>query len=165
MRTPSDLTSERLREVLGYDPETGVFTRRIARSWAARAGVVAGCVDGHGYTSIKIDGRIYGAHRLAWFWVHGVWPAKKIDHINGDRADNRICNLRDVPTSTNCQNQRRAQSHNKTGFLGVSPDRGRFRAAIWLDGKNLHLGMFDTPEQAHDAYLNAKRRLHDGCTI
>jgi hypothetical protein len=164
VKMPSALTSERLREVLGYDPDTGLFTRRLARS-GFQVGAVAGCLDGYGYTAIKIDGRLYAGHRLAWFWVHGIWPANNIDHINGDRADNRIHNLRDVPTSTNCQNQRRAQFHNKTGFLGVSPNRGRFRAAIWLGGKYLHIGVFDTPEQAHEAYLTAKRRLHDGCTI
>lgn len=161
------ITAQRLREVLHYDPETGIFTWKIApRSKPEFIGTAAGSNHGEGYKIVKIAQRTYLAHRLAWLYVHGVWPSFNIDHRNGNRADNRIANLRDASQSINLQNQRGPRSHNKTGFLGVKPARnGRFAAQIVLNGKPVHLGIFKTAEEAHAVYVAAKRKHHPGCTI
>jgi hypothetical protein len=100
--------------------------------------------------------------------MYGKWPEGEIDHINGNKADNRICNLRDVDRSTNQQNAKKAQSNNKSaGLLGVSlhKSRNKFRAQITYDKKRHHIGYFDTAELAYAAYLSEKRRRHAGCTI
>lgn len=158
------ITVERLREILDYDAATGVFRWRVTRR-RANAGNVAGYVRKDGYRYITIDGRKYLAGPLAWFHVHSRWPNYEIDHKNTIRDDDRFKNLRDITHAGNGQNQRRAQRHNKTGLLGVSPDHGKFRATIWLKGKNRHLGTFATPGAAYAVYVEAKRKLHPGCTL
>jgi len=130
-----------------------------------KAGAVAGYVGNDGYVRIRASGTRFLAHRLAWFYVHGTWPVGEIDHINGDRSDNRIANLRDVSRLTNRQNMRRAQADNRSGLLGVSLANNRCKASIRSGGKNHHLGYFSSPEAAHAAYVAAKRQRHDGCTI
>ena len=99
--------------------------------------------------------------------MYGTWPENQIDHINGVRHDNRIDNLRDVLQSTNAQNQRKPSATNKCGFLGVNFHKcsNRWIAQIHVQGKKKHLGLFDTPKEAHEAYVTAKRELHEGCTI
>lgn len=162
----ADLTAQRLRELLHYNSETGDFTRRVSgRGRRAKAGCVAGCKSCHGYTSISVDGRLYRAHRLAWLYVFGVWPGCDVDHINGAKSDNRIANLRDVSASVNMQNQRTAQPRNASGYLGVTIHGGRFEASIKLNGKNIYIGSYKTPELAHSAYLAKKREIHPGCCI
>lgn len=162
----ADLTAQRLRELLQYDPETGVFTRLISRQgYRAQAGDVAGCKTAEGYIRISVDQRIYPAHRLAWLFMHGVLPTGDIDHIDGDKANNRIENLRDVSTSVNMQNQRRAQPRNASGYLGVTRHGNRFEASIKLNGVNRYIGSYATPEEAHASYMAEKRRIHPGCTI
>jgi hypothetical protein len=104
------------------------------------------------------------AHRLAWFYVHGVWPPVLIDHINGKRSDNRIVNLRLADWRLNMENKRR-ESYNSTGLLGVKPNGKGFAARIGSRGVEHHLGTFRTPEEAHAAYVEAKRRLHKGGTL
>jgi hypothetical protein len=150
-----------LREKLGYDPETGIFTWKDSASNVRANGSVAGTtrpVDG--YIQINVLGHINLAHRLAWLYVHGEWPRGNIDHINGIPDDNRIANLRDVTQALNAQNQRRAQRRSKTGILGVSPYKGRFRATITVGRKQRALGYFDTAEAAQAAYVAAKRLYH-----
>ena len=159
------LTADRVREVLAYDPETGQFTWRVRTGPRGVVGARAGTTDLRGYRRIDIDGCTYWAHRLAWLHVHGTWPEVEIDHINGDRADNRIVNLRSVPRGVNQQNLRRAHKNNRSGLLGVSKWRNRWGARIKVDGVQTWLGVFDTPQEAHEAYLAAKRQMHDGCTI
>ena len=159
------LTYERLREVLHYDPETGVFTWLVRTSTRIKVGDVAAAADGRGYIVIGVDGVLYKSHRLAFLWMTGEWPPQFVDHINGVRDDNRWSNLRPATRSENNQNVRRARAGNRTGLLGVCRYRKRFKAQIRVDGRNLCLGTFDTPEQAHEAYLAAKRRLHPGSTI
>jgi len=159
MSKPSDLTAERLRELFNYDPETGVFRRRVTCS-NRRAGEVAGSFS-HGYLRIGIDGRDYLAHRLAWLHVHGVWPAGEVDHRNQTRDDNRIDNLREATHAQNGWNAGK-RSHNASGFKGVSFDKRdrRWVAEIRHHGKRECLGYFDTPEEAHAAYVEAAHRLH-----
>lgn len=154
------ITATRLRELLNYNPETGEFTRRVSTTNSVRVGDIAGSVHHTGYLRIRVDGHQYLAHRLAWLYTHGEWPKNEIDHIDGNKTNNRIANIRDVTPSVNQQNQRKARSG--TGFLGVTLSQGRFRALIGVAGKQHYLGNYDTPELAHAAYLNAKRRFHEG---
>jgi hypothetical protein len=128
---------------------------------------LAGWTARRGIRFIEIDQRNYKAHRLAWLYVHGVWPTGEIDHRNGDPRDNRIANLRDVTHAVNLQNLTKPRAGCKSGMLGAQWDasRQKWKASIRTQGASKHLGRFDTPEEAHEAYKNAKRKLHDGCTI
>lgn len=161
-----ELTQARLKALVRYEPETGVFTWISARG-RGKSGEVAGTLLADGYTRIQLDRRQYLAHRLAVLYTTGELPPDDmdVDHINGNRGDNRFSNLRIVLPAVNRQNMRKAKANNKTGLLGVSQDGKRFRAHIWVDGANRHLGTFSTAEEAHAAYLIAKRQLHAGCTI
>jgi hypothetical protein len=170
----ADLTAQRVRDLLHYDPETGVFkwregSNRGRGTGNRRPGELAGHVDAaEGYLRIRVERLLIRAHRLAWFYVYGEWPQGQIDHINGIRSDNRIANLRDVPHHINTQNQRAPNARNTTGFLGVTFVKNRkehYRAQIKVAGKILCLGHFSTPEEANEIYVQTKRRLHQGCTI
>ena len=162
----TDLTAQRLREMLDYCPETGEF-RWLGKRQGAPKNRAAGCVNRDGYRFITIDGKMHLAHRLAWLFIHGEWPNSEIDHKNGDTDDNRMENLRDVPPSTNMQNLRVGNIDSRSGLLGVHWDkpRSRWAAVIYVAKKRIFLGRFDRPEDAHAVYLAAKRRLHAGCTI
>jgi hypothetical protein len=161
----STLTQERLKTLLHYNEETGIFTRIISTSPNARRGDVAGTRSARGYWCICIDGKRHYAHRLAWLYVFGVQAANGIDHIDGNPINNRIKNLRDIPEKYNHQNIVKPKTVNRSGFLGVVQHGARWRAAISHEGKYKYIGVFSTPELAHHAYLVEKRRLHPGCTI
>jgi len=168
-----ELTAERLRELLHYDPETGVFTRACdslgghGTQVIARKGDIAGGICSKwGYRKISVAGHSYRANRLAWLYVTGRWPEGQIDHWNGIRSDDRFDNLRDVSQAVNLQNRRTASPQSISGILGVSPSKkGRWRAQISINNRNRFLGDFDNPQAAHEAYLTAKRKLHEGCTL
>jgi hypothetical protein len=152
----TELTAQRLREVVEYNAETGVFTRRVKRGkWPA--GAVVGTAHSRGYWVITVDGKIHKAHRLAWLYVYGVWPASEIDHINRIKTDNRIANLREASRSQNTMNRANARTDNKLGVLGVSQVGSRFIARIVLDGEQKYLGMHRTIEAASLAYTSAKQ--------
>lgn len=155
-----------LKDALSYDPETGVFVWRVI-SGKARPGARAGSSHNAGYTEIRYRGVRVLAHRLAWWWAHGSLPANEIDHINGVRTDNRIANLRDVPRSINNENLKQARKNNGSGLLGVTKhaNANGYKAAIQVKGKRIHIGCFKSAQEAHDAYLCAKRRLHQGNTL
>ena len=114
---------------------------------------------------IRIDGKGYQAHRLIWLYVNGAWPVNEIDHVNGVRNDNRISNLREVTNSQNLQNQRKPSLNNTSGFLGVSAYGGKWLAQIKLSGKKQHIGYYDTPAEAHAAYIAKKREIHPFGTL
>lgn len=156
-----------LFNTLQYDPVSGEFRWLNPPAKARRyIGERAGTLTARGYVRIKVDGRLYAAHRLAWLFSYGFWPENQIDHINGVRHDNRIENLRDVSARVNSQNRRRANANNSSGLLGVSKSRNRFQALIRDEsGHMTYLGKFDSAEAAHDAYLSAKDRLHQGNTL
>ena len=159
------LTANRVREVLNYTPETGIFTWGLSIG-RAMAGSVAGGIHHSGYRDITINRRKYKAHRLAWLYIYGAWPLGEIDHINSLSDDNRIANLRIVTRSQNMQNQRRARKDNKVGMLGVRIIRGRFVAYIGIGNKKYkHIGSYPSIIEAHNAYVSAKRKLHETCTI
>jgi hypothetical protein len=162
--TSPHLTASRLRELLDYDPDTGVFRWRL-KIGRSIVGNVAGCRDRLGYVVITIDKRHYFAHRLALLYVNGAFPTNHIDHRNGVTNDNRLSNLRDVTVSENMQNQRGPRSNNISGYLGVSPHYGKWNARIMVNGDQRKLGRFATAREAYAAYLKAKRELHSACTI
>lgn len=157
------ISHERLKELLVYEPDTGLF-RWLPRP-RIRAGKVAGNVSERGYIRVFVDGRSYQANVLAWFYTKGEWPVGDVDHEDGVRGNNRWKNLRDVSRSVNLENMRTAKRNNLTGLLGVKVMKGKFQAGITVRGTRLHLGTFDTPAEAHGVYLAAKRELHEGCTI
>lgn len=159
------LTQEHLLHRLSYNPLTGIFVWLLAKKDVV--GSVAGCVDkATGYSRIYINGKTHYAHRLAWLYVFGVWPDRLIDHKNGNGSDNRLENLRQASARMNSENLRRATSSNKSGFLGVETNRnGKFTARIQANGTRYVVGSYDTPEQAHEAYLHAKTALHEGSML
>lgn len=158
------LTQTRVREVLRYDEHTGVFTWRVDRAFV-QAGESARSTD-NGYVRIRIDGRLVRAHRLVWLYVHGRWPDGAIDHINGDRSDNRLANLREASAAVNAQNQRTAHRNNQsTGVLGVSRHHDGWRAKVSVNGVAHFSKKVGSIEAARSAYLEMKRRLHIGSTL
>lgn len=163
MSTPSlPQIAARMRELLHYEPATGVFTWKVARRHLVKVGDVAGSLTDRGYRSIGIDGKQYRAHRLAWLMVHGVWPEMELDHINGNRDDNRIANLRDVSTGQNARNRTRCRVGTSSGLLGSSLlPSGNWQARITAHGESAYLGVHSTKEAAHAAYLKAKAALHE----
>jgi len=162
----ADLTAARLRELLHYASDTGVFTWRVFRCGRAMPGAVAGRKSGQ-YWCINIDGQTFKASRLAWLYVTGEMPENVVDHWDTDKLNNRWSNLRDIPQSHNIQNQRRAQADNILGVLGVThhAKNNKFQARITVGGRTRSLGYFASAVEAHAAYLEAKRTLHAGCTI
>ena len=156
------LTAERLREVLDYDHATGLFVwRRAISSHAVVGSPAGGLKPPKNYVWIRIDGRGYYAHRLAWLWTTGDWPSGDVDHRNLDHSDNRWVNIRPASRSNNRCNQR-ARRDNKSGLKGIffHKGHGTWYARISKDGQHHHLGVFATAEAAHAAYIEAAARLH-----
>lgn len=151
------ITAERLREVLHYDPETGVFTCRINRR-RARTGDIAGTLTKKGYVQIAIDGSLYLGHRLAWLYMTGEWPELDCDHEDTNKSNNRWSNLREATPTQNNANCR-TRSHNVSGLKGVRYDKRRSRwwACLTANKKFVWLGYHPTPEAAHAAYVTAAK--------
>lgn len=158
------LTAELLPKLLDYNEKTGVFTwlkKRGNKGNAIPGGIAGSGRRTGGYWAITIAGRIYMAHRLAWLYVHGQWPMRSIDHINGVRTDNRIENLRECTAAENQQN-RAIHPKNTSGVAGVSWSKNakKWTAFIRAGGKQKNIGLFATKEQAGEAYKAAKAALH-----
>ena len=160
-----NITANELRNVLSYDDNTGIFTWIARPSKAVKIGQIAGSLNNTGYVTIGIYGKVYKAHRLAWLYVTGDWPSGLMDHINGDKSDNRFENLRDIGPRGNSENVRRPNKRNKSGFMGVIWFQNKWRASITVNRKTQRIGDYDTPEEAHNAYVEAKRKYHNSCTI
>jgi hypothetical protein len=158
------LTAERVREVLNYDPETGIFTWRKKTGRKAKIGKAAGVIHSSGRVFMSVDGHKSFGHRIAWLHVTGEWPAEgmTIDHINGDPSDNRWCNLRLATRSQN-QANRRPNCNSSSGVKGVEwhPQSGKWRAKIGINRKAHHIGLFTSKEEAGRAYL-AEAQKHFG---
>ncbi|MDH4566199.1 HNH endonuclease [Pseudomonas sp. BN414] len=152
------LTIARLKEVLHYNPETGNFTWLVNKR-RAKAGDTAGSIITYGYILIRVDQTRQLAHRLAWFYVHGRWPDGDIDHVNGITSDNRIANLREATRAENLKNAK-VSARSSTGVKGVSRCSGKFRATIRFDGRRVHLGLFNSIEEAEAAYKEAAEKHH-----
>lgn len=158
------LTQARLKELMSYDPNTGIFIREQNRGKTMK-GSIAGTTRHDGYVTVFIDGHRYLTHRLAWLYMTGEWPETVIDHIDRNPSNNSFSNLRDVSQSVNMQNIREPRSFGTSGRLGAHKFRGGFLARIVVFGEVVHLGWYETADEAHAAYLEAKRELHEGCTI
>ncbi len=152
-KTDCTLSQEFIKSILDYNAETG--------EWFWKTKLKAGGVCPLGYGRIKINKKSYKAHRLAWLYVHGEFPKDFIDHINGDRLDNRLCNLRLATNAENQENRVKPCCTNNAGFLGVNFNKhaGKFAARIQVNGKRIHVGYFDTPEEASSAYMAQKTKL------
>lgn len=160
----SNLTQIELKELLIYSSISGLFYRKISNNrW--KAGTIAGGLDKKGYVCICVKGKYYKAHRLAWLYEYGVWPNNQIDHKDMIKNHNWIDNLRDVNNSENQQNIKTHNSRSTLKMLGVTKQYNKFTANIGFNGKRKYLGLFKTKEEAHQAYLIAKRELHSTCTI
>lgn len=152
-----EVTIDVVREMFDYDPLTCVL-RRKKRYYRFQAGAIVGSKKKNGYITTKVYSRYFACHRLAWAHYYGEWPNGHIDHINGNPSDNRIVNLRVVSDQQNAFN-RKAWATNKSGFKGVTwkPRIKRWVANIHINNQQTHLGCFDTPEEAHAAYMAAAR--------
>ena len=153
------VTQDRLKELLNYNPDTGIFTWKVSRG-GVKKDAQAGAKS-QGYRNIMIDNISYQAHRLAWLYVYGKWPEKDLDHINLERDDNKIVNLREVDDSENKQNQR-MYSNNTSGYKGVCwcKNRKKWVASITKNYKTQILGSFEDPLEASKAYIEGAKKYH-----
>jgi hypothetical protein len=155
------ITQNYLKSILDYNPETGIFVWKVKFSKKINIGDVAGTKDSKGYIAIKVNKKTYASHRIAWLYIYGYIPEKQIDHINGNRVDNRICNLREA---TNQENQfnRQIQKNNTSGVKGVcwSNQQNKWVARIRANGKRITLGLFDNLELAELVINEARLKYH-----
>ena len=156
---------ELLRFYFSYDPVTGLLTWRNRPSQGVRAGDKAGCLrKTDGYLTVMLKRRTYYVHRICYALGSGCVPMFEVDHEDGNRTNNRFKNLRD--TTVNQQNRRRVTKRNLVRVQGVTKaPSGRYKAYISLRGKTIYGGTYDTVEQAHDAYVELKRKHHPGNTL
>ena len=149
-----------LKETLSYDEETGLFTRLKRTSNCIKVNEIACKLNKfNNYRKISFEGKSYQAHRLVWFYVYGEWPKGQIDHINRNKSDNRLINLRDCTRSENKQNSGLYKS-NKTGFKGVFDKGNTYEAGIRVNGKRIYLGRFKKAKDAYQAYVCAAQKFH-----
>lgn len=163
MCTPkfTSLTAAEARAALHYDPETGVFTRLVSKA-RGKAGRVAGSLSKtRGYVVVPLDRKVYRAHRLAWLYMTGEWPAGVIDHVDRDRSNNRWSNLREVTAAGNAQNAS-LRKDNKSGVKGVSwcNTNKKWLAQLRVDNRNNFLGYFDSIQEAAEARGRAEETMH-----
>ena len=162
------LTQQRLKELFDYND--GQLIRKTNRGRGGegnrwKAGTVLGWEADHGYIEGSVDFGRYKMHRLVWLWHKGSFPKLHLDHIDGNPSNNKIENLREATDAQNMQNQRKARVTNKLGYQGVYQVKNKYRACLTTNGLTKHLGYFDTPEKAHNAYVLEKRKVHEFETI
>ena len=150
------LTQARLKELLRYIPKTGKFFWKVAPNNRVYVGMRAGRLEPNGYWRIRIDGKAYSGHRLAWLYMYGYFPHKQIDHVRGNRAS---CKLSDLRLATHGQNMMNKKAcHN--GLKGAHRHKGKWESKIESNGVQIYLGRYATPEAAHTAYCRAAKKLH-----
>lgn len=167
MKNNNLATVEQLSSLFSYDADSGLLTRRVAagRGGREKAGSVVGSLNGVGYLVVTVFGKRPLVHRIAFAMAHGRWPEGQIDHIDGNRTNNRLSNLREASQAENSQNQRRPRGNTASGILGVRPQRKKWCAEIKLNGDRRFIGTFDTAEEARAAYVSEKRKIHPFSTI
>lgn len=162
MSKRNNIDVKKLRESIHYDPDSGLFIRKAKSSGRnGKVGDICGALSSEGYITISFGGIRYYAHRLAWLYVHGEMPKSQIDHINGVRDDNRLCNLRQATGSQNGMNKS-AQKNNTSGYKGVSwnAQRKKWAASIYINKRKLHIGLFVNLEDAARAVSAARIKIH-----
>jgi len=149
----SGMSGTNLADLLGYDSETGIVYWKADRAPGIKAGDKAGTKTVYGYTRIGIAGKDHMAHRIAWFLAYGEYPNGFLDHINGDRSDNRLANLRIASKAENGWNAKKSKA-NTSGFKGVYWHKKleKWHAGICVKGKHISLGFYPSPYMAHNAY-------------
>ena len=153
------LNLEYLNSILEYNKTTGVFIWKARKGYKSTfVGKEAGSIRSTGYRYISINSKKYAAHRLAWFYMYNRWPNGVLDHINRDKADNRIENLRESNQSLNNINKT-LRKDNTTGFKGVYPSGNKYKAQARYLGTTYNLGTFDTAEEASSAYITKLKEL------
>lgn len=151
-----DLTQAQLKELLHYEPETGLWTRLVAKTGKVRnRKTTKGVTNYAGYLTLGVDYKVYKAHRLAFLWMTGEWPTEQVDHINGVRDDNRWCNLREVTQQENQRNAKRSVK-NTSGVTGVYLDGSVWLAHIKVNNKSINLGRFKGFDEAVSARKEAE---------
>ena len=153
---PANLTQAALKKFFVYNPITGEFARRLFSGTCGKIGDVVGYAHCQGYLSIRLSGKYYLLHRLVWLYMYGYFPKEEIDHIDHNRTNNALSNLRLVSSQENKQNSRLSKN-NKTGHNGVSLHKktGKYRAYIMVNRKQIYLGLFETLQEAIDARKQA----------
>jgi HNH endonuclease len=151
------LTLERLRELLIYDAQTGVFTRRIPVP-GRRAGTFVGGKGADGYLWATVDGRNFIQHRLAWFYSYGKWPEGLLDHINRNRADNRLSNLREATGTQNAVNRSARNGRTLKGITQIAS--GKWQAQIQIGSRYVYLGIYETAEEAAQVFHSKAVEIH-----
>ncbi|MEM8060592.1 HNH endonuclease signature motif containing protein [Morganella morganii subsp. sibonii] len=151
------ITHSSLLESLHYNPDNGLFTWIKRVSNRVKVGEIAGSLSDTGYIDIRFKGKLFRAHRLAWFYVHNKWPDDVIDHINNIKTDNRLCNLRDVPVTVNASNLSK-KSSSSSGYTGVTwcKSSRKWRVKIQVNGRHFHIGRYERICDAVQAYERAK---------
>lgn len=159
MKKPMPTAGE-VRSFLQYDPDSGAFARTAPRG-SIQPGPLSPTPNSNGYLRVVIHKQSYYLHRLAWLWMTGTWPQQQIDHINGDRADNRWCNLREATHAENCLNTK-LRSNNTSGTKGVSWHKlaRKWKAEIHMNGVSRHIGVFADKGTATAAVIAARAELH-----
>lgn len=154
------MNDKNFTHLLNYDKETGLFTWKQNHG-SVKKGDIAASRTRQGYMCLRVNNKFYLCHRLAWFFVHDVWPSGDIDHINEIKSDNRIVNLRDVDRCSNLRNQSNPQKNNKSGLRGVHWDRKKEKwvAQMSVSKKKIHLGYFDDCNEAYKTYLERKMEM------
>lgn len=150
--------------IVRFDEQSGQFFWTVNRygRGGSRMGGVAGFFNENGYRCLRLKGKKFYAHRLAWLFVYGVWPSGLIDHVNGHRSDNRICNIREATTSQNLANTNKTCAESRLRGAHWASDKGKWTSRIMFKGRVRHLGYFTSSDDAHAAYVAARRALHGG---
>ena len=151
---------DRVSDLISYNPSTGKFTWKVSRG-TKKQGAEAGTVRSDGYIAIQLNGKKIQAASVAWYLTHGYWP-KLVDHLNRDKQDNRLANLREATPSQNGYNRSRTQ---KSGLRGVYPSNSKWIAKITINKIPVYLGTFDTPEEAHEEYVKQSKQHHKEFSI
>jgi hypothetical protein len=155
------ISQELVKALFEYNPDTGIFIRKLTTGSKAKAGSVAGILNDVGYLELSINSYRYRAHRIAWLYCFGEFPSGQLDHIDGNKSNNALDNLREATNKENAYNKS-ISVLNTTGYKGVSLDKrsGRYRAYITVNGKQKGLGYYSTAEQASEAYIIEAKKLH-----
>lgn len=161
-----ELTQEHLKSILHYNPDTGLFIRLINLSNSTKVGDIIGSYSGNGYLHAQIGGKTYLLHRLAFFYMTGKFPENYVDHINGEKDDNKWVNLRKANNSENQMNSCKRKD-NTSGYKGVTfrKKNNMWESVIMSNGKYIYLGYFNNPEEAHEAYKTASLKYHGEFSI